>query len=166
MRVRRYGSLVGKRAFSLMELIIVIMMLFALVGTVTLLFIVGLKAFDAGYARGDIRQDISQAMQRMIREIRQAKDSTVIVTSTQIDFTADLDSGISGDEVYRYRLVSNELRWSRISPNSTSEVILARNLDLPASSFSEDSNLISIQLQSTQDEQTVILRSNVRPRNL
>jgi hypothetical protein len=151
------------KGLTLIELVMVIIMLGLVSGTVTTMFVVGMKIFSEDYTRHDLRLNIAQATQRMVREVRQAKTKTVI--ADQIDFTADLDSSMAGDETYRYRLVSNELRWSRVNPNPTPEVKLAENLDPSTSSFSDNSHLISIQLQSTQNTQTVVVRSQVRPRN-
>jgi prepilin-type N-terminal cleavage/methylation domain-containing protein len=159
----KHASINRRTGLTLIELLIVIMMLGLLGATVTTMFVTGMKVFSEDYTRQDLRLDIGQALQRIVRDVRQAKTKTVI--STQIDFTADLDAAISGDETYRYRLVSNELRWSRVNPNPTPEVKLAQNLDLPASSFNDSSHLIAIELQGARDAQTVVFRSQARPRN-
>lgn len=155
-----------KKGFSLIELLLAIVLLGILTLTISTLFTAGLKAWSIGYIRHNSRTDLSQAMQRMVRDIRQARSATVI--STQIDFTAELDSTLAGTETYRYRLFNNELRWIRTSPEPTTETILGQNMVIggAASNFSSIGNLITIQLQNSLDQIITTLRNNVRPRNL
>jgi len=156
----------NNKGLTLTECILALAMLFILAGTITLLFTVGLRTFWSGYTRKDIRQEMGLGMQRMLREVRQAKSASLSVTSSQIDFSADLNSDLGGDEDYRYRLSDSSLLWSRTNPSPTAEIVLVGNLDLTASSFSEAGNLITVQMQGSRDEQTVLLRSQIRPRNL
>ncbi|MFB0524008.1 MAG: PilW family protein, partial [Phycisphaerae bacterium] len=63
---RRY-----KRGFTLLETLIVLMILSVLVGVSGLLFVVSLRAWDAGLIRGGIREDVSYAMEKIVRDLKE-----------------------------------------------------------------------------------------------
>ena len=153
----------GSRGFTLLELIMVTAMIVVMVGAVHFIFGVQLNALRQGFTRINMRQEINHVMQRMISEIRGAIEYTV--SATTITFKADLDPNINNQENYRYTLANNQLSWELTSPSPTPSIVLINHIDLPPSNFFLNNNLITIQLQTTNNNQTMNLQNTVRIRN-
>jgi hypothetical protein len=60
-----------RRGFTLLEIMIVIMLLWALLGVTGSLFLVGLRAWDSGRLRTGIREDESYAMEKVVRDLKE-----------------------------------------------------------------------------------------------
>ncbi len=63
----------NEKGLSLLELLMTTAILAILLFTVGYVFIVGLNLWNEGYARSDIRGDISQAVELISKNLRQAK---------------------------------------------------------------------------------------------
>lgn len=169
---------IDKKGLTLIELFVVIVMLAILVVTVGYLFLTGLKLWDQGYARSDIRGDISQAMELISKNLRQAKSIDAFPTESTITFTADLGSGDTSYRIYLYNSSdpepnpsyeqdTYELRWAKGTVSYGSGTILATDIAKPTNTpFSRTGNYITIDLTVTRKDETVRVRTNVRPRNL
>lgn len=167
----------NKKGLSLLELLMTTAILAILLFTVGYVFIVGLNLWNEGYARSDIRGDISQAVELISKNLRQAK-SIDALTESSITFTADLGNGDDTYRVYLYNALDNEpnppygqsiyeLRWAKGGVSYGSGAILATDIPVPTNvPFSQSNNLITIDLTVTRGDETVRIRSNVRPRNL
>jgi len=69
---RRY-----KRGFTLLESLIVLMLLSVLMGVSSFLFVVSLRAWDAGLIRGGIREDVSYAMEKVVRDLKEMANASL-----------------------------------------------------------------------------------------
>jgi len=59
------------RGFTLIETIIVLLLLAMLLGVAGFVFVVSLRAWDAGRTRGGIREDASYAMEKVVRDLKE-----------------------------------------------------------------------------------------------
>jgi len=163
---------------TLIELLITVGILSVLIFTVGYTFIIGLKLWNEGYNRTDIRNDLSYSMDLMSKHLRQAK-SIDALTAGSITFTADLGSG---DTSYRFYLYNSsdtepnppytqsnyELRWAQGTVTYGSGVVLIADIPTPASTkpFSQSGNVITMDLTVANGDDTMSMRTNVRPRSL
>lgn len=166
------------KGFTLVELLMVTVMFAVLVFSVGYVFVVGLKLYNQGYARSDIRTDISQAMELITKNLRQAKSIDDFTTESSITFTADLGSGSDSYRIYLYNSSdpepnppytqsTYELRWAKGTVTYGSGAILATDIIQPTNTpFSQSSNLITVDLTVDRGDETIRMRSNIRPRNL
>ena len=162
---------------TLMELMVVIVLFAILMGSVGYVFTTGTQLWTKGYDRADIRGRMSQAMEKIIRQVRLAT-SIDAISSSSITFSADLGSGTSSYTVYLYNALDSEpnppytqttyqLRWRKGAGSYGTGAILAENILKPTEAvFSQSSNTIAIDLTGSRSGQVMRLRSKVRPRNL
>ncbi|MFH2137508.1 MAG: prepilin-type N-terminal cleavage/methylation domain-containing protein [Candidatus Omnitrophota bacterium] len=167
----------NNRGLTLMELLVVIMLLAILVGTIGYVFITGLNLWSQGYARSDIRFRLSQAIELITRQLRQAV-SIDSLNQSSITFTADLGAGDSSYRVYLYNSAdpepnppytqsTYELRWASGAGGYGTGAVIASDIIQPVSAvFSQSNNIISIDLTVSRQGETIRMRSKVRPRNL
>ncbi|MFA5500567.1 MAG: hypothetical protein WC404_05770, partial [Candidatus Omnitrophota bacterium] len=80
-----------KKSFTLTELIIVAFFMSILVGSISWVFVVGLRTWSSGAARADIRQDANLALEKMVRDLSQASGITA-ADANNITFAADTDA--------------------------------------------------------------------------
>ncbi len=59
------------RGFTLIEMLIVLFLLAMLSGVTGLVFLVSLRAWDSGCIRGGIREDISYATEKVVRDLKE-----------------------------------------------------------------------------------------------
>lgn len=176
----------NNKGFTLLETLIVILLLAVLLGIGGFLFLVSLRAWDAGQARTGIREDINYAVEKVVRdlkEIQQRSLSQYNSIAQTIQFN-DLDSQTyilylyngndpSLDSTYSEDLY--ELRRADISsgdnPASGEGVLLLRDLvspdaQDPATEISINGNKITLNIVVQRADETVAIRTIVRPRNL
>lgn len=164
-----------KKGFTLIELIITIALFSILAISVFWTFMVGLRVWDSGKNRADVRQEGNLAIEIMTRELSQASSIT-IADSDKVKFSADLnDDG---------EIESITLNVGGSNLNRTVEdvaVALAKNvstlqlayydfnnnlLDVPvAAGQRADIRLITIVLTMNKGEEAVTLSSGVYLRN-
>ena len=169
-----------KRGLTLVELLVTTAVLSILVLTVGYTFIVGLKLWDEGYDRSDIRTDLSQSLELISKQLRQAK-SIDELTAGSITFTADLGDGDDTYRVYMYNASDSEpnppytqntyeLRWAKTTVTYGSGIVLVGELDKPnppsSKPFSQSGNVITLDFIVERGDQSVAMRTNVRPRSL
>lgn len=96
-----------KKAFTLAELMIVLVLLSIFVGGVMLVFVTQLKAWGSSLNRATIRQQGHQALGRMVRELNQT-NSITSASASAITFLADLDDN-GADETITLNTSGNNL---------------------------------------------------------
>ncbi len=170
--------IINRKGLTLIELLITTTMLGILVFVVGYVFTAGLRLWNESYARSDIRAELSQGLELISKNLRQAKSIDDFSTESSITFTADLGSGDESCRIYLYNSAdpepnppytqnSYELRWAKGVVTYGSGAILAGNITQPVNTpFSQSGNYITIDLTTTRGDQTVRMRTNVRPRNL
>ena len=87
-----------KKAFTLTELTIVLVLLSIFIGVVLLVFVVQLKAWGSSLNRATIRHQGHQALGRMVRELNQT-NSITSASSSAVTFLADLDDNGSDETI-------------------------------------------------------------------
>lgn len=165
------------RGFTVLELLIVILALTILVGVVGNVYTVGLDLWNDGLGRSQARTDLSQALELISRNLRKATRIDAL-TASSITFTANLGGGSSTYRVYLYNSADPEpnppysqafyeLRWAQGAVNYGSGAILSTGIVQPvAAPFIRSGNVITIDLTAVRGNETVKLKSSVRPRNL
>jgi prepilin-type N-terminal cleavage/methylation domain-containing protein len=87
-----------KKAFTLTELTIVLVLLSIFIGVVLLVFVVQLKTWGSSLNRATIRQQGHQALGRMVRELNQT-NSITSASAGAATFLADLDDNGSDETI-------------------------------------------------------------------
>ena len=87
-----------KKAFTLTELTIVLVLLSIFIGVVLLVFVAQLKTWGSSLNRATIRQQGHQALGRMVRELNQT-NSITSASSGAVTFLADLDDNGSDETI-------------------------------------------------------------------
>lgn len=173
-------SFLSNRGLTLIEVLVTTVMLSILVFAVGFTFVAGLRLWNNGYERNDMRTELAQAMELVSKNLRQAT-SIDELTAGSITFTADLGAGSTTCRVYLYNASdsepnppytqeSYELRWATGTVTYGSGAIIASDIDrpVPPSSrpFSQSGNLITMVFTVERGDQSVDMRTNVRVRNL
>ncbi|MCA9404941.1 MAG: prepilin-type N-terminal cleavage/methylation domain-containing protein [Candidatus Omnitrophica bacterium] len=166
-----------KTAFTILELLVVIVAFSIIVGVVLNVYGVSLDIWNEGFKRSDIRTELSQTLELVTKNLRRAT-SIDALTDSSITFTADLGSGSTTYRVYLYNAADPEpnppytqstydLRWVQGTTSYGSGASLANNIIQPSSPvFSQAGNVINVNLTAAEGDETVRLSSSVRPRNL
>ena len=165
------------KAFTLLELLIVIVTLIIIVGVINNVYLVGFEIWNEGYTRSDIRSDLSQALELMSKNLRQA-ESIDTLTESSVTFTADLGSGLDTYRMYLYHPSDPEpnppytqdtyaLRWTQGSVNYGDGASLATDISAPGQApFTQTGNTVTMDFTAARDDALLRMRSKVRPRNL
>ncbi|HQP10031.1 MAG TPA: hypothetical protein PKV41_01450 [Candidatus Omnitrophota bacterium] len=170
---------IDTKGLTFVELIITTAILSILVLTIGYTFLAGLRLWDEGYNRSDIRTDLSQAMEFLSKNLRQAR-SLVDLTAGSVTFTADLGDGEATYRVYLYNASDNEpnppytqdtyeLRWAKTALTYGSGVVLAKDImrpDAVSKPFSQTGNVITADFVTGRSNQSVALRTSIELRNL
>jgi prepilin-type N-terminal cleavage/methylation domain-containing protein len=85
MKTQTYPSMPSKRAFTLVEVLIVVMIMPLLLAVIFVVMDSGNKIYSAVTVSMDIRQSARNAMERILREVRESNNSAVTVLSTNAD---------------------------------------------------------------------------------
>lgn len=171
---------VCQKGLTLIEVLVTTVILAVLVFTVGYTFIVGLKLWNGGYDRSDIRTDLSQAMELMTNNLRQAKSISELIAGS-VTFTADLGGGDTTCRFYLYNSADSEpnppytknsydLRWAHGTVTYGSGAVLVADMPKPnppsSKPFSQNGNVITMDFTVERGDAAVSMRTNVRPRNL
>jgi prepilin-type N-terminal cleavage/methylation domain-containing protein len=167
----------GEKGLTLIELLVTTAIMSILVFTVGYTFIVALKLWNEGYARADIRTDLAQAFELVGKNLRQAK-SIDALTASSVTFTADLGGGDTSCRIYLYSSSdaepnppysagSYELRWAQGTTTYGAGTIWATDIAQPTTApFSQSGSLITMDMTVTRGDESLRMRTNVRPRTL
>jgi len=173
----KYQKVFHQKAFTIIELLIVMLALTIVLGVVTRIYFVGSNLWATGLSRSDVRTELVQSMELMTNSLRRAR-SIDSLTESSITFTADLGSGVNTYRFYLYHASDAEpnppysqntydLRWAQEVVTYGAGANLSRNIVQPTSAaFSQSGDVISIDLTAMKNEQSIRMRSKVRPRNL
>ncbi len=177
-----------KSGFTLLETIIVVSLLSVLVAVSAHIFVVGLRVWSTGSMRTEIREDISYAMDKTVRDLKQAANASLqrynaIAHTLQYDDLAGNTyvlylynpADASVDSTYGETLYN--LRKADInggdSPASGDGMLILKDLvspdaAAPATSLTIDpgGTQISLDFAVQRNDETVEIRTTVRPRNL
>jgi prepilin-type N-terminal cleavage/methylation domain-containing protein len=164
-----------KKGFTLIELIIVIVLLSVLVGVAAWTFVAGLRSWNSGIDRANIRQDGSFALEIMVRELSQA-DSFTIAQEDNVKFDADIDNDGS-NETITYSTSDSELSrkvngtTTVLSPDVDTFLLSYRDLNDTAmtppitGAEHDDIRVITISLTMDRFDETLTLSSSAYARN-
>jgi len=180
---------VTNRGFTLIETIIVLLLLAMLLGVSGSLFVVGLHAWDAGYIRGGIREDVSYAMEKVVRDLKEMANGSLDQYNPgggdiahTIEFT-DLDGNTYVFYLYNaddssfdstYSESFYDLRKADISgddPASGEGTLILKDLvspdaTAPATALTISGNQVTLDFVVQRSDEIVRIRTKVRPRNL
>lgn len=172
-----YQLSANKKAFTILELLTVILALVIILGIVVNVYLAGLTIWNNGYVRADLRRGLSQSLELISKNLRYAT-SIDALTASSITFTANLGGGSDTYRVYLYNASDPEpnppytqslyeLRYATSVTTYGSGVVIAENIIQPVNTpFAQSGNTITIDLTAESNDETVRMRSNVRPRNL
>src|SRR3989338_4245769 len=173
-------GLYSQRGLTLIEVLVPTVILSILVFTVGFAFMIGLKQWDQGYARSQMRTKMNQALELVTKNLRQAA-SIDALTAGSITFTADLGSGAQSHRVDLYNASeaepnppytqdSYELRWAVGTVTYGSGAVIATDIARPSppssNPFSQSGNVITMNFTLERGDVSIDLRTNVRVRNL
>ena len=182
---------VTNRGFTLIETIIVLLLLATLLGVSGSLFVVSLRAWDSGRIRAGIREDVSYAMGKVVRDLKEMAN----VSPTQYGSnTHTIQYDDLGGTTYVFYLYDDNanglfdptddpsllynLRKANISqeddPASGEGTLILRDLvspdaTPPATALTidpNDPNQVTLDFVVQRSDETVQLRTMIRPRNL
>ena len=167
----------NRKGFTILEVFIATLATAILGVTLGNVFIVGFRAWDGEYNRASLKRELSQSLELIAKSLRQAKNIDSLSESS-ITFTADLGAGDQSCRVYLYNSSDAEpnppytqstysLRWAEGTVTYGSGANLSMNISQPTTApFSQSGNVITIDLTAVKDNQTLRMRTKIRPRNL
>ena len=165
------------KGFTIIELLVVILALVILTGVTVNMYTLGLDLWNIGTNRSAIRSDLSQSMELISKNLRQATSINAL-TPSSVTFTADLGAGSTTYRVYLYNASdpepnppyttsTYELRWAQSAVPYGSGAILASDVVQPTNApFSQSGNVVTLDFTVSRNDSAVRLRTNVTPRNL
>ena len=181
---------VTNRGFTLIETIIVLLLLAMLLGVVGSVFIVSLRAWDAGLIRGGIREDVSYAMEKVVRDLKEMangslkKHNSITNTIEYREFRPD-----GGGNTYVFYLYNSDdssfdssyteshynlYKAEGDNPLLGDGVLILRDLVSPnaappATALTidpNDPNQVTLDFVVQRSDEIVRIRIKIRPRNL
>jgi prepilin-type N-terminal cleavage/methylation domain-containing protein len=170
----------SQKGLTLIEVVVVTVILAMLVFTVGYTFMIGLKQWNEGWARSQMRTKMNQALELVTKNLRQAT-SIDALTAGSITFIADLGSGPQSHRVYMYNASDAEpnppytqdtydLRWAVGTVTYGSGATIATDIAQPnppaSNPFSQSGNVITMNFTLERGDVSIDMRTNVRVRNL
>ena len=175
------------KGFTLIETIIVLLLLTTLMGVIGFISMAGLHAWNTGYIHAGIREDVSYAMEKIGRDLKEMADDSLEQYSS-IDHTIqfnDLDDNTYVLYLYNSNDSSLDSTYSESlydllkagiptdNPTSGEGVLILRDLVSPdavppATALTIDPNGTQITLDFVvqRSNEKVRARTKIRPRNL
>ena len=188
--IRAWGQTkVTNQGFTLIETLIVLLLLAMLLGVSGFLFVVSLRAWDAGLTRAGIREDVSYAMEKTVRDLKEMANGSLSRYDSIANTIRFIDNGgntcvfylynsadISFDSTYTEDLYN--LHKANITqeddPASGEGTLILRDLvspdaAAPATALTidpNDPNQVTLDFVVQRSDEIVRTRTKVRPRNL
>lgn len=177
-----------KRGFTLLETLIVFSLLSVLMGVSAYLFTVSLRAWGTGSLRTEIREDMSYAMEKTVRDLKEIANAS-LEQYNSIAHTIQYDD-LSGNTYVLYLYNADDptldstyseslydLRKADIdggdTPASGDGVPILRDLISPdatatatALTIEPSGTQVTLDFVVQRSDETVRLRTKIRPRNL
>jgi len=184
---------VTNRGFTLIEMLIVLFLLAILSGVSGSLFVVALRAWDSGCIRTGIREDVSYAMEKTVRDLKEMAQGSLHKYNSgsgEIEHTIryeDLSDPPKEYVLYLYNADDTtlddtygedlyDLRKADMAvdtPATGDGVLILRDLVSPDATapatrliFNPSITQITLDLVAQRYDETIRIRTNVRPRNL
>ena len=162
-----------KKGLTLIELMISTMMVVILAGVVVYVFRAILLSWSGSEARAGINITLNRAIEEMRRDVIKAKAITSAndeVRFTSIDDINQIYYLYNQNDSYppTFSQEKYELKKAGVSgfTNGAGVIILTAVSPPPISDLSFSNNLVTIDLSSVHDDETVRLRTQIKPRNL
>jgi prepilin-type N-terminal cleavage/methylation domain-containing protein len=177
---------VAKRGFTLIETVIVLLLLAILLGATGFVLLVSLRAWDSGCIRGGIREDVSYAIEKVVRDLKEIANGTLSQYSS-IAHTIQYDD-LSGNTYVLYLYNADDatldstyggslydLRKANITqgdnPASGEGLLILRDLvspdaTSPATALTIGYTQVTLDFVIQRSDEIVRTRTKVRPRNL
>ncbi len=178
----------SKCGFTLLELLIALVPLSVLIGVSTYLFTVSMQAWSTGRLHTEIREDMSYAMEKTVRDLKEMTLGSLCqydLGSGDIAHTIQYDD-LSGNTYVLYLYSADDgaldstysqslydLRKADIDggdvPTSGDGVLILRDLvspDASATALTINTNQITLNFVVQRSDEIVMFRTKVRPRNL
>ncbi|NQT22898.1 MAG: type II secretion system protein [Candidatus Omnitrophica bacterium] len=173
-----YRKIKLKKAFTLIELIVVTVLLTILVGFVAWTFIVGLRTWNSAMNRADIRQNGNIAIERMVRDLGR----TVTITDADDDtitITVDLDNDgteetvtfdMSGTDLQRtvdgtIRVLSPDVETFELSYRDVDDNLMSIPADVSNQAKRDNIRVVGISLDMSKSDDSITLVSSAYCRN-
>lgn len=174
----------SRKGFTLLEIMIVLTLFSALISISSYIYIVSLRVWGSSRQRTEIREDMNYALEKVVRCL---KETANISQYNSIDHTVQYDD-LSGNTYVFYLFNDDDgtldssynesrydLRKADIdggdSPASGEGVVILQDLlspeaASPATALAININQITFDLVVQRSNETVRLRTKIRPRNL
>lgn len=170
----------NNRGFALIELIIVVALIALAFMGIYNLFSGGMKSWKTGTTQINAQQNVRFAMDKMVREIRQAGygvttgDKITLAEPSKIEFRADLNSDETPEKICYYLNSDTGVIYKRISDDGsgipvTNSEFFIKNLEFNYIPDTANVELITITMEVDSDKDggaDFTLKSEVKPRNL
>ena len=179
---------VANRGFTLIETLIVLLLLAMLLGVSGFLFVVSLRAWDTGLTRAGIREDVSYAMEKIVRDLKEMTNGSLSRYDSIANTIRFIDNGGNTYVFYLYNSADTSFDSSYTEDfynlhkaNITQEddpalgegTLILRDLvspdaEAPATALTIEPNNTQVTLDFVvqRSNEVVRTRTKVRPRNL
>ena len=179
-----------RKGFTLIETIIVLLLLVILFGVTGFVSVISLQAWDSGCIRTGIREDVSYAMDKIVRDLKEIALASLsqydsgngdIANTIQYDalsgnrYVLYLYNGDDATLDSTYSQSLYDLRKADINRGDTPAdgdgVLILRDLvspdaAVPATALTIDGTQVILDVVVQRNDETVRIKTKVRPRNL
>lgn len=185
-----YQFRITKLGFTLMEMVIALIPLSVLIGVTTYLFTVSMQAWSSGLLHAEVREDMSYAIEKTVRDLKEAELGSLrqynlgsgdiahtiqyndLSGNTYVLYLYNAGDGVL-DSIYSeglYDLRKADLSGGDIPASGEGTLILQDLVSpdalTPATALTINNNQITLNFVVQRNNETVIVRTKVRPRNL
>jgi len=187
--IQEWGQIkVTNRGFTLIETLIVLLLLAILLGVSGFLFVVSLRAWDIGLTRAGIREDVSYAMEKTVRDLKEMTNGSLSQYDSIANTIRFIDNEGNTCVFYLYNSADTSfdssytedlynLHKANITqeddPASGEGTLILRDLVSPdaaapatALTIEPDGTQVTLDFVVQRSGEIVRTRTKVRPRNL
>jgi len=182
VRYKRHNIQNAKRALTLIELMISVVMFIILSVSAAYIFRAILLNWSSQETRTGIDIDLDSGIENMVRDLREAKSVQSTASYDEIRFTPDSSNYYiyylyNAEDSYvpppAFDQTSYELRKATLTGGISGtftygggQIMLTDVLPPTTSDLSLDGNMLTIDISITRGDETIRSRTEVRPRNL